>query len=837
MVKTAVTDVLSRVLGAYIDGDTSIEFIRRKAKDLISVYKAGKGAQYSAVASAKYNRINMIETQLKSANINNDEILAGFRNAVYNGKLSKIQARAIAQNEKAFDIFVKATGGKLDLKSTIDDMIDAAGFVAGFNITGDNSPYYDRGVSEVVESDTLVPKSEVGIYDNETGRIILNKNASADKKLAYVLAHNMLGSDEKISVNKNSDEQFSIREKYWHTGFSKTEYNELVKIAKIELGKSTGYIDNDTKWLYNNQRGKSYFALYSTTDVDNPTILYASKDATAQNENQWFEKFIAKKELLENGRNDLRRRIINRVLTSFGYELGQGGIYSRVNANNRSNDGNVRLYSKSSGIRPSQALLNCLGNIAEREKRIGTTQYSDRDTLDKLEGVKKGKLHFDGDLNTLNDIQRASLSLLEQYADVLDVDVYIEDDIKSGKNGWFNGTDNSIHVDINAGNDARGLLMYTAAHEMTHFIEKWSKEKYNTLSNFVLDNFIKNDVSVGKLITAQQNKAAKFGIKLTPEQARREVVADACESMLLDESALQKLSELRKQDQTLFERIKYFIVNLVGKVKALYNKYQGNSVEGSYISQMSDAATELQNLFNDSLYDAGYNYQNNNISDTDDNTIQYSRYSEFYSLALRWSHSFDRKNGDITIINSKGRFVLIEANDNTEDGYRIIRHGNYEEVSTEYERLHSEENTSIHEDIGQIRSEQRTGLWDLQHAGYRRYASGNGEQTRGEEFRTDAAGDDEYLRSGDRETSELTDDIYYSLKENNTVTGTNSFTDIVLDYMLQFNYDMQEVYAKAVKKLNSYIMQHRERLEAVLSCRRENGLTTDAISIILQHEF
>ena len=43
-------------------------------------------------------------------------------------------------------------------------------------------------------------------------------------------------------------------------------------------------------------------------------------------------------------------------------------------------------------------------------------------------------------------------------------------------NGWYDKSDGSIHIDLNAGDG--GNTLFTLSHEFTHFIEQWSKEKY-----------------------------------------------------------------------------------------------------------------------------------------------------------------------------------------------------------------------------------------------------------------------------------------------------------------------------------------------------------------------
>lgn len=223
-------DALSRILGMHIDGNTDVEYVRRRAKNMISVYRAGEGAQYSAVANLKYIRAKVFEAQLKAANADSADILAGFRNAIYNGQLTEAQAKAIALNDKAFELYAKATAGRLSGQSTTADMINAAGLVAGLNLKGESAPYNNSGVKEVIESDTLVPAGEVGIYEPDTSRVILNKNADPQKKMAYLLAHKLLDSKTVKSSEKDYSYAALIEK-------APVEVKQLNKLADKDIGK------------------------------------------------------------------------------------------------------------------------------------------------------------------------------------------------------------------------------------------------------------------------------------------------------------------------------------------------------------------------------------------------------------------------------------------------------------------------------------------------------------------------------------------------------------------------------------------------------------------------
>ena len=434
------TEILSELLGFDITAKTTKATVIRKLRDMINTSRTGQGELFRKVAVQKKNHFKYYEGELKALNCDHD-VIDGFKNAILNGKLTKAQARAIAADTEAYKLYVKATAGRLGANPTIDDMIKAAGYTAGFDLSSDISPYYDKGYIEAVESDTLVPEGEVGLYDPTTGTVTLNKKAPLDKKLAYRLARELL------------------------------------------------------------------------RDID----------------------------------------------------------------------------------------------TADPDFRLDGS----------------GKLHFDGDMNTLTELQRGSIKALERLSDALGIDIYIETELGTNKNGWFDHSDNSIHISLDAGTDGRGTLLFTAAHELTHFIKKYSPEKWQSMTEFVIVKGFGPDVDVGKLIRDKQNLYKENGIELTNDQAEQEIVADACEQMLIDGSAFEALAELRKTDATLFERIKYFIVNLVAKIRNLYKDIAPGSVEAKYISEMNGAAAKLQQLFNDALADADTNFTSGKSQSSDDG-IQYS---------------------------------------------------------------------------------------------------------------------------------------------------------------------------------------------------------------------
>ena len=215
----------------------------------------------------------------------------------------------------------------------------------------------------------------------------------------------------------------------------------------------------------------------------------------------------------------------------------------------------------------------------------------------------------------LTDIQRESLNGIKAVADSLGTKIrFFESEIgadgkRKGANGWFDPGTGVIYIDIYAGQNGEGTMLFTAAHELTHFIRVWSPAKFKVFADFLLSEYGKKGVSVDALVRQQIQKAKKNGRDISYDTAYEEVIADSCETMLADGKAISKIAKLKAQDQTLWAKIKDFITDLVAKIKNVYKGLTPNSPEGRYVAEMLDAATKLKNLWTKALVDASTNYE------------------------------------------------------------------------------------------------------------------------------------------------------------------------------------------------------------------------------------
>ena len=91
---------------------------------------------------------------------------------------------------------------------------------------------------------------------------------------------------------------------------------------------------------------------------------------------------------------------------------------------------------------------------------------------------------------------------------------------------------------------------------------------------------------------------------LSRDEAFDELVADACESMLLDSNAVEKVAELRSTDKELFGRIRQFIRRILNRLRAMYAGISSYSEEGKALREMTGTVEKLAKLFEDAALDA-----------------------------------------------------------------------------------------------------------------------------------------------------------------------------------------------------------------------------------------
>lgn len=247
----------------------------------------------------------------------------------------------------------------------------------------------------------------------------------------------------------------------------------------------------------------------------------------------------------------------------------------------------------------------------------------------KSADVKIGKViyEFDNSGFRMNEQQRQGVQIAKMVSALTGADVHLYESYDrdgtryykdaSGNeavapNGFY--SNGSVWVDVNAGNNGQGIVGVTLAHEFTHFIQEWSPEKFKVLGDYVIRRFNESNVNVDELVRAQMEKAKRArGEVLSYDDAYAEVVADSMEQMFTGEKsqALEQLAELKKQDATLWGKIKEWFKRIAKRLTAIskaYSDVDADNETAAVVRGIDNFVEQASKIFAEGLDDAGKNY-------------------------------------------------------------------------------------------------------------------------------------------------------------------------------------------------------------------------------------
>ena len=250
--------------------------------------------------------------------------------------------------------------------------------------------------------------------------------------------------------------------------------------------------------------------------------------------------------------------------------------------------------------------------VSAEKKSANRTKYEKKGEIHNT-AIKKSEVY-----KSLSDVQKAGVDGMIALYEGLGIDVYFfvsPTDAKGqrlGKNGYFVPEDGSVHIDLYAGLDGRGTILFTGGHELSHYIREKLPAQFKAFADIVFDKLEQKGVNVAELIAKKKADLKEMG-RITPEMSEQEAddlayeetVADACESMLADGKAFAEIAKkVKAKNKSLWEAIKQFFTNLVAKIKKAYEGLNPDSVVGNRVKEMLETAEELRSMWVDMLVEA-----------------------------------------------------------------------------------------------------------------------------------------------------------------------------------------------------------------------------------------
>ena len=164
----------------------------------------------------------------------------------------------------------------------------------------------------------------------------------------------------------------------------------------------------------------------------------------------------------------------------------------------------------------------------------------------------------------------------------------------------------TVLININSGQlSTKNLGAATVSHELTHYLQDFAPEEYEQLKGFITQHIMKKSPAQFDALVRQQQK---LDPKLSYDKAVDELVANACQKMLLNSRAV---TQLARQNMTLAERIQDAIADISEKIKAAFEGVDLKDDVRVYQAarEISDVMDQVQELWDKALLaaDASYN--------------------------------------------------------------------------------------------------------------------------------------------------------------------------------------------------------------------------------------
>lgn len=237
--------------------------------------------------------------------------------------------------------------------------------------------------------------------------------------------------------------------------------------------------------------------------------------------------------------------------------------------------------------------------------------------------AKKGKVIFEKDVEAITDKQKVAVDFANKLAEVTGIQIIFYDSKVNPKHklAGDDGASSGDTIWLDMSNSHEDAIIYTLSHEFVHFAKQWSHKKFKIFADFMVEQFADHDKPLEQLVRQKMGE-----LKTNDwDYAFEEVVADACERMLLDSKAMEKLAKLKQKDPNIFKEFIQHIKDLITKIRSLYKDIDATNDYSEALQAMDGVMDRFYELFEDMAVDAVQNFQKaNGKSNSSSEQIKYS---------------------------------------------------------------------------------------------------------------------------------------------------------------------------------------------------------------------
>ena len=539
----------------------------------------------------------------------------------YAKKVGKLQSKTLSAQRKSVNNVSKDT-----LTSIVSEKLKANG-IEDSKI----AKATDVVVKQILGNDTLT-KSQKKIFDDVDGASISNEIENSEEVGNAIdeARHKLFGEALKTaSLTTKAESPFSkalsIKKDVSVDGLisesgktTRASTGEEIVISKSNPIASIKTVNGVRKAFFNTNQGV----------VESSDITYAN-----ETEALIHESFL-----------DMHPSIISTAIKAYDGNIPvqtyidgmREGIllYGKHNFQEVGKDISIHSdFAKLSSVDQALALKlgRAIANIetTRANKAIANAkEKSSKDIAKKKKTLTTGKVRFENGAKASNHSQKRAVTLAKHLASAIGIDIVFYDSTIEGTygadaNGYFDPNTDTIHLDLQKSKKDSHTIAFTMSHELVHFVKKYSLAKFQVFADFLMEEYAAHGISTTTLLT---NKMAELKTD-DADYAYEEMIADACERMLLDSNAMLKLAKLKKIDLDLFEKIRLHILDILNKIRAEYKQmnYAPQSEEAKALLKMDDVIGKLYEKFENMVVEAAENFQaidTDSVKISEDGTIR-----------------------------------------------------------------------------------------------------------------------------------------------------------------------------------------------------------------------
>lgn len=214
---------------------------------------------------------------------------------------------------------------------------------------------------------------------------------------------------------------------------------------------------------------------------------------------------------------------------------------------------------------------------------------------------------------TFQSLPKESQSILKAYAKMSGANIVVDETISAGNGRYANGYyDNNGTIHIAA--DATSPISVVANHELTHYLQQYSPI-YDEYKNKVVDYLMAKDgTTLDDLIEKQMSNYENAGRRISREEAMDEIVANASEMFLTDESAVQRMV---KENRSIGEKVLDFFKEFISNLKKMLAGYEPKSKEAQMLNEDLEVAQKAEKIWLEAMQsakEAGKKAQENTVT-------------------------------------------------------------------------------------------------------------------------------------------------------------------------------------------------------------------------------